>query len=144
MFYPQLANVSIGMDAPWRIQLLGGLRAERGESVVTRFRTQKTALLLAYLAYYGRRAHSRETLIELLWPESDAELGRHNLSVALSWLRNQLEPPSAPGAALSSKTIASPSPSSSTPAIRPMSASFNRLAPATPRPCSACRSASTR
>src|SRR5436309_15987074 len=80
------------MDARWRIELFGGLRAQRGEQILTRFRTQKTALLLAYLAYHSRRTHSREALIELLWPESEAELGRHTLSVALSWLRSQLEP----------------------------------------------------
>jgi DNA-binding SARP family transcriptional activator len=80
------------MDAPWRIQLLGGLRAERGERVVTRFRTQKTGLLLAYLAYYRQRAHPREALIELLWPESDLDSARHKLNVALSAIRDQLEP----------------------------------------------------
>ncbi len=35
----------------WQIQLFCGLRAIREERTVTRFRTQKTAALLAYLAY---------------------------------------------------------------------------------------------
>jgi DNA-binding SARP family transcriptional activator len=38
------------MSERWRIQLFGGLRAERGERVVTRFPTRKAAALLAYLA----------------------------------------------------------------------------------------------
>jgi DNA-binding SARP family transcriptional activator len=80
------------MDARWRIELFGGLRAQRGEQVVTRFRTQKAASLLAYLAYYYQRSHPREVLIELLWPECEVDVARHRLSVALSLLRQQLEP----------------------------------------------------
>ena len=37
-------------SAIWRIDLLGGLRASRGNQIVTRFDTRKTAALLAYLA----------------------------------------------------------------------------------------------
>src|SRR5436309_5743619 len=81
------------MNGLWRITLLGGLRAQRGEQVFTRFRTQKVASLLAYLAYYLRQAHAREILIEMLWPDSDALTLRNSLSVALSSLRNQFEPP---------------------------------------------------
>jgi DNA-binding SARP family transcriptional activator len=80
------------MGQPWRIELFGGLRVQREEQVITRFRTQKTALLLAYLACHYRRMHPREALIELLWPECVPEVGRHKLSVALSSLRSQLEP----------------------------------------------------
>ena len=42
------------MESAWRIDLFGGLSATHGERVVTRFRTQKTAALLAYLAYHLR------------------------------------------------------------------------------------------
>ena len=38
------------VEPRWRIELFGGLRAVRGETVVTQFRTQKSALLLAHLA----------------------------------------------------------------------------------------------
>jgi DNA-binding SARP family transcriptional activator len=79
------------MDARWRIQLFGELCATRGEHRVTHFRSQKTAALLAYLAYYQQRAHPRQVLIDLLWPDHDVELARHNLSVALSSLRDPLE-----------------------------------------------------
>ena len=37
------------MDRPWQIELLGWLRSVEGEQVVSRFRTQKTGALLAYL-----------------------------------------------------------------------------------------------
>src|SRR5690242_10166934 len=84
------------MNEPWRITLLGGLRASRREQVITRFKTQKVAALFAYLAYYRRQAHPREVLIELLWPESDVSTSRNSLSVALSSLRSQFEPPGVP------------------------------------------------
>src|SRR2546425_13365661 len=81
------------MDGQCRIELLGGLRVIQGDGVVSRFRTHKTAELLAYLAYFHRRPHPREILIDLLWPESDMDAGRHSLSMALSSLRPLLEPP---------------------------------------------------
>lgn len=84
------------MSESWRITLFGGLRAQRGEQTITRFKTQKVASLFAYLAFHPRQAHSREILIELLWPESDAPTLRNSLSVALSSLRNQFEPPGIP------------------------------------------------
>lgn len=84
----------------WRITLLGGLSLIRGDRVLIRFRTQKTALLLAYLAHYRHRIHRRDELIELLWPDSSPEGGRDSLSVALSSLRRQLEPPGVPHGAV--------------------------------------------
>lgn len=82
------------MDSRWRIELLGGLRATRHDRLVTRFQTHKTGALLAYLAYLCRGPHPREALIEQLWPESEPRAGRNKLSLALSSLRHQFEPPS--------------------------------------------------
>src|SRR5262245_29908047 len=84
------------MESLWRIELLGGLRVRRGEQLVSHFRTRKMADLLAYLAYFRQRSHPREALIELLWPEAELDAGRHNLSMALSLLRQLLEPPGVP------------------------------------------------
>lgn len=84
------------MEQRWHIQLLGELRARHGDRVVSRFPTQKTGALLAYLAYHLRRAHPRDALIELLWPESAPHAGRQSLSQALSSLRHLLEPPGLP------------------------------------------------
>jgi predicted ATPase/DNA-binding SARP family transcriptional activator/class 3 adenylate cyclase len=97
------------MDALWRIELLGGLRAVplegsafpgTGGRVITRFRTHQTGALLAYLAYHRQRSHPREFLIELCWPEAEPESGRNLLSKALSSLRHQLEPPGIPADAV--------------------------------------------
>lgn len=83
-------------DEPWRLSLLGGLRAARGEVSVTRFRTRKTAALLALLAFSPRRAFSREELADRLWPDDPPETGRSNLRQSLASLRRQLEPPGTP------------------------------------------------
>jgi DNA-binding SARP family transcriptional activator len=82
-------------DQTWRcrIRLLGGLRVEHPDRrVVTRFQTQKTGALLAYLAFYLRRSHAREQLAELLWPEVEPRAGRNRLKQALASLRRQIEP----------------------------------------------------
>ena len=88
------------MDARCRIQLMGELRITQGERVISRFQTQKTGALLAYLAYHLQQSHPREVLMELLWPESEPDAGRNGLRVALSSLRRQLEPPGVPAGAL--------------------------------------------
>jgi predicted ATPase/DNA-binding SARP family transcriptional activator len=88
------------MDTPWRIELLGGLWATQGDRVVSRFRTQKTAALLAYLAYFNHRSHPRAALIDLLWPECELDAGRNQLRMALTSLRHQLEPPGVPAGAV--------------------------------------------
>ena len=84
------------MSTRWRIELLGKLRATGDAGVIERFRTQKTGGLLAYLAFHLGQSHSRELLTELLWPEDLPVAARHKLSVALSSLRQQLEPPGVP------------------------------------------------
>ena len=89
-----------GMGAVCRVEMLGGLRAVVGDREIARFRTQKGGGLLAYLAYHLDRPHPREVLIELLWPWSSPAAGRHSLSVELSALRRQLEPPGVPTGAV--------------------------------------------
>jgi predicted ATPase/DNA-binding SARP family transcriptional activator len=90
----------------WRMELFGRLRAvpeeasRHGAAPLTRFRSRKTGLLLAYLALYPQRVHRREALIDRFWPEDEPDAARHNLRNAISWLRRQLEPPGVPTAAV--------------------------------------------
>ena len=65
--------------ALWRIELFGGLRAVSGERTITRFRTQKTASVLAYLALHRERPQSREVLRELIWPDEPPEASSNAL-----------------------------------------------------------------
>lgn len=86
------------MRAIWHLHMLGNLRAELvdgSSEPITRFRTQKAAALLAYLSLHPG-AQPRETLTTLLWPDVPPEAARNSLSVALSSLRHQLEPPGRP------------------------------------------------
>src|SRR5262245_27768145 len=88
------------MRNAWQVELLGALRVWRPDEphrAISRFHTQRTGLLLAYLTYYRERAHPRDRLVELFWPESELGAGRLSLRVALSALRRQLEPPGAAG-----------------------------------------------
>ena len=81
--------------ALWRVQLLGGVRAEGLDRVVERFPTQKTTALFAYLALHAERPHPREELLDLLWPDAPLEATRNRLNQALSSLRRQFEGPEA-------------------------------------------------
>ena len=51
---------------PWRIEMLGGLTVVQGDRKITRFQTQKTGALLAYLALHPSKSHSREAIAEML------------------------------------------------------------------------------
>lgn len=78
---------------------MGQLCIRQGEQTLSRFRSHKTAALLAYLAFH-KQPQSREILVDLFWPESTLSAGRLSLSVALSSLRHQLEPPGVPAGAI--------------------------------------------
>jgi predicted ATPase/DNA-binding SARP family transcriptional activator/Tfp pilus assembly protein PilF len=73
-----------------RVEFFAGLRVWVKGQPVLRFRTQKTASLLAYLAYHLDRLHPRELLADMFWGESEPEQARNSLSKALSSLRQQL------------------------------------------------------
>jgi predicted ATPase len=87
---PQFVGTS---TANWRVELLGQVCARRGEQVITQFGSRKVLALLARLAMAPQRAHPREELIDLLWPDADLEIGRNRLRQALATLRRLIEPP---------------------------------------------------
>lgn len=78
------------MQGYWHLELLGEIRLTAQTKVVTRFSTQKVAALLTYLTMQMPLTSSRESLIEMFWPDQPLEAGRNSLSVALSSLRRQL------------------------------------------------------
>ncbi|MEQ1822599.1 MAG: BTAD domain-containing putative transcriptional regulator [Fimbriimonadaceae bacterium] len=78
-----------------RIEMLGGLRVIQGESVIDRFQTQKTAILLAFLAANKGKKFQREVIAEMLWPDGAMTTIRNRLNQAVSSLRRQLHPPGA-------------------------------------------------
>ena len=84
---------NVVMPLPWRVEMFGGLRVVQSDRTITRFQTQKTGALLAYLSLHKQTAHSREVLAEMLWPGADPVAVRNRLNQAASSLRRQLEPP---------------------------------------------------
>ena len=77
----------------WHLRLLGDLSLQRNGREFRRLRAQKYAHLLAYLALNQNRAHAREELIEIFWPEEPILKARTCLRTALSSLRRQLDCP---------------------------------------------------
>jgi len=76
-----------------RIELFGGFGVRVNGKLITRFRTRKTASLLAYLAYHLNRLHPREMLVEMFWRDNKPKQGRNSLSKAVSSLSHQLSLP---------------------------------------------------
>ncbi len=76
-----------------RIYMFGGLRIEHAGVERTKFRTRKTASLLAYLAYHSESPTSREVLIDQFWPEDPPEKARASLNTAVSSVRAVLGAP---------------------------------------------------
>ncbi|MFG6099932.1 BTAD domain-containing putative transcriptional regulator [Leptothoe sp. ISB3NOV94-8A] len=74
----------------WTLQLLGQFQVKNYAGVIQSFRTQKTAKLLAFLVYFYKTRHSREQLVDMLWPENSPENGRNSLRVSLHSLRQKL------------------------------------------------------
>src|SRR3954454_18206860 len=73
-----------------KLFLLGGFQPSVDGTPVTGFDTDKTRALLAYLADESSRAHSRDALAALLWPDLPEESARRNLRTSLYRLRQAL------------------------------------------------------
>lgn len=76
-----MAGVTLALLGPPQITRAGGAALVR---------VRKELALLAYLAVEHRNEHSRDTLLEMFWPESPEEAARNSLRVALSNLRAAL------------------------------------------------------
>ncbi|MCX7993824.1 MAG: winged helix-turn-helix domain-containing protein [Fimbriimonadales bacterium] len=83
-------------ESRWYFQLFGGFEARWGALRVNRFRTAKTASLLAFLVSHPPHRFAREMLANQFWDDLEPERARNNLSVALNALRHALDAPGAP------------------------------------------------
>jgi predicted ATPase/DNA-binding SARP family transcriptional activator len=75
---PPLAGLTLRLLGPVRVTLAG---------LPLSLAYEKLLALLIFLTVEAERAHRREFLADLLWPELDAAAARHNLSQALFHLR---------------------------------------------------------
>ena len=74
-----------------RLQTFGGLRVLRDDGATTDLSNQRRRLaVLAVVAAEAPRGVSRERLLLLLWPDADAEKGRHALNQIVYNLRREL------------------------------------------------------
>src|SRR5512135_1365298 len=72
------------------ISLFGGVSVFLNGKPVNNFESNKVRALLAYLVMEADRAHSRDKLAALLWPDMPDQAARSNLRYALSNLRKAI------------------------------------------------------
>ena len=72
------------------LSLLGEFAVCLDKKPIKNLNAEKARALLFYLAVESDRAHRRDALAEMLWPEKPAGFGRNNLKQALSLLRTAL------------------------------------------------------
>jgi DNA-binding SARP family transcriptional activator len=71
-----------------QVRVFGKLRLQAGQCRVETFPTRRAEELLAYLLIHQRDRHSREKLVDTLWPDSPLSNGRASLSTTLWRLRS--------------------------------------------------------
>jgi DNA-binding SARP family transcriptional activator len=73
--------------ADLQVRVFGKLRLQSGQCRVETFPTRRAEELLAYLLIHQRARHSREKLVDTLWPDAGISNGRASLSTTLWRLR---------------------------------------------------------
>ena len=76
-----------------RLRTLGGLSIENAGSLGGATANRRPLSLLALLAINGSHGLSRDTIVALLWPESEPDRARNSLSQVISVLRRELTAP---------------------------------------------------
>jgi DNA-binding SARP family transcriptional activator len=77
--------------AQYTVELFGKVRIMEGEAVrLEQFRTRRSALLLAYLAYHAGAFVSRQALGALLWEDANEKTQRDRLRYEISLLKRTL------------------------------------------------------
>ncbi|MEZ4834206.1 MAG: BTAD domain-containing putative transcriptional regulator [Caldilineaceae bacterium] len=79
------------------LNLLGAITLSDEDGHQVRLPARKEEALLAFLATENSHAHSRESLMGLLWPDSPPDKARLSLRVNLSTLKKRLKPLNADG-----------------------------------------------
>ena len=72
------------------LAFLGAFQVTLDDQAITRFGTDKTRALLAYLAIEAEQIHRREVLAGMFWPDQSEDAARHSLRQALLRLRGAI------------------------------------------------------
>lgn len=93
------AETPVASAAPVTLRCFGGFVLHLDGRIVDcrRLKPRPRSALHLLALHAGRPVH-RETLLDALWPEVDAETGTRNLHVAISTIRRFLEPEASRGA----------------------------------------------
>lgn len=75
-----------------KLTYFGAFQVEVNGRLITNFRTEKTAALLAYLVLEGQSPLPRTRLVDLLWHGYEKRAAQTSLRVALTYLRQMLAP----------------------------------------------------
>ncbi len=106
--YAPPVRLAAAVAAPatvWQVRLLGGFDIDDGQQGLSRLRSRAAMALLARVALAPQRAHAREELAALLWPDASAATGRSRLRQTLSLLKAVLEPPGGPPVLLADRRV---------------------------------------
>lgn len=88
-----IATVPVAADPPLRLRVLGAFSIEvAGRPIDLGAIKPRARVALRLLALHAPRPLHREVLCEALWPEADLDSATRNLQVAISSLRQSLEP----------------------------------------------------
>jgi DNA-binding SARP family transcriptional activator len=74
-----------------QVRVFGKLRMQAGQRRLDTFPTRRAEELLVYLLIHQKARHSREKLVDTLWPDAGLSNGRASLSTALWRLRTVFE-----------------------------------------------------
>lgn len=72
------------------LSFFGAFEARLGNKPLTNFRSAKVQGLLIYLVLTHHRAHERDVLAALFWPDDPETVAKHNLRQSLYRLRQLL------------------------------------------------------
>jgi len=75
----------------WLLGLLHSFRLERAGQVIQRFQRRLQDELLAYLALQPTRAHGRDEIARLFWPDKPVSVAQRRLSHVLFFLNKELK-----------------------------------------------------
>lgn len=75
----------------WTLGLLHSFRLERAGQVMQRFQRRLQDELLAYLALQPTRAHGRDEIARLFWPDKPVSVAQRRLSHVLFFLNKELK-----------------------------------------------------
>lgn len=92
--WPTLSKQRSAHSAVYKlnIRLLGGFAVASHNQTPLEFESDKARALLAYLIVESYQPHRRESLIGLLWPETNEARARRNLNQVVYSLRQVLQP----------------------------------------------------